>query len=359
MTSQDALTSELPVSMRPLTADKLALTRGFSGWLLKHNASLAFSSYQSGRVYLMGVDELGRLAVLEVLTGRAMGLWANDQRLIIATQNQLWRYENALLPGQILEGKDRLFVARNAITTGDLDIHDVNVDDAGKIVFVNTLFSCLATPSERYSFKPIWRPPFISRLAAEDRCHLNGLAMRDGRPAFVTATSRSDAVNGWRARRTEGGCIIDVETGQIVTEKLSMPHSPRWHDGKLWVLESGTGYLGTVDLPSGRFEPKVFCPGFLRGLAFHAHFALVGLSLPRDGTFSGLALDDELKKRDADPWCGLQIIDLRSGDIVEWIRFEAGVTELFDVVTIPGVRNPGATAPSAPEISKLITIDED
>lgn len=135
-------------------------------------------------------------------------------------------------------------------------------------------------------------------------------------------------------------------------------HTPRWHDGKLWVQESGTGYLGTVDPRSGKFEPVVFCPGFLRGLAFHSHFAIVGLSLPRDGSFSGLALDGELAKRDADPWCGIQVIDLRTGDIVEWLRFESGVTELFDVIALPGVRSPGATAPSAAELSRIITIDE-
>ena len=348
---------ELPVSLRQVTANNLSLTRGFAGWLGTHRASLAFSSYQSGRIYLAGVDEHGRLAILEVITGRVMGLWTDGQRLVAATQNQVWDYCNVLMPGQVLEGKDRHFIPRRATTTGDLDIHDIAIDADGEVVFVNTLFSCLATLSERHSFKPVWRPPFISRLAAEDRCHLNGLAMRDGRPAFVTATSRSDAVNGWRARRAEGGCVVDVASSEIVTEKLSMPHSPRWHDGKLWVLDSGSGYLGTVDPASGRFERVVFCPGFLRGLTFHKHFAIVGLSLPRDGTFSGLALDSELTKRDADPWCGLQIIDLRSGDIVEWLRFESGVTELFDIAVLPGVLNPGATAPSAPELSTMLSID--
>ena len=183
----------------------------------------------------------------------------------------------------------------------------------GRIVFVNTLFSCLAMLSPTHSFRVHWKPPFISKLAAEDRCHLNGMAMKDGAPAYVTATSRSDVVNGWRNRSAEGGCIIDVKSNAIVTEKLSMPHSPRWHQGRLWVLNSGTGYLGTVDLDSGAFAPRAFCPGFLRGLALHNGHAIVGLSLPRDGSFSGLALDAELKRRDADPWCGVQIVNLALG----------------------------------------------
>ena len=93
--------------------------------------------------------------------------------------------------------------------TGDLDIHDLAVDGSsaegsgapaggGRLVFVNTLFSCLATVSEKQSFLPLWRPPFVSKLAAEDRCHLNGLAMRGGKPAWVTAVSESDVADGWR-----------------------------------------------------------------------------------------------------------------------------------------------------------------
>ncbi len=252
---------------------------------------------------------------------------------------------------------DRHYVPRVAHTTGDLDIHDIGVMADGRIVFVNSLFSCLATLSPTHAFRLYWKPPFISKLAAEDRCHLNGLAMKDGVPAYVTATSRSDVVNGWRARRGEGGTLIDVRTDAIVSDKLSMPHSPRWYNGRLWLLNSGTGYLGSIDPDTGVFEPLAFCPGFLRGLAFHNGHAIVGLSLPRDGSFSGLALDSELKKRDADPWCGVQIVNLASGDIVEWIKLEGGVSELFDVAVLPGVRWPVATGFLNDEIHSLFTFE--
>ncbi len=284
-----------------------------------------------------------------------MGLWADPQRLILATTYQVWRFENILNPNQKMDDADRHYVPRVAHTTGDLDVHDICVLPDGVIVFANTMFSCLSMLNQIHSFKPYWKPPFISKLAAEDRCHLNGFTLKEGVPAYATATSRSDIVNGWRARREEGGCIIDIQSNEIVTEKLSMPHSPRWHDGKLWVLNSGTGELGIVDTDNGSFEPVVFLPGFVRGLAFHNNHAIVGLSLPRDGTFAGLGVDDELNKRDADPWCGIQIINLGTGDVVEWIRFESAITELMDVCAIPGVRLPSATAPSAPEIHKLYT----
>ena len=348
-------TEAMPV--RGLAPADITCSRGFAGWLQANQVSLAMSSYQTGQLYLVGLQADGRVNFHQVGTGRAMGLWADPQRLILATKNQLVRFENVLLPNQRMGEADRHYVPRVAHTTGDLDVHDIAVRDNGVIVFANTLFSCLSTLHNIHSFSPYWAPPFISKLAAEDRCHLNGIAMKDGQPAYVTATSRADVVGGWRARREQGGCVVDVQTNEIVTEKLSMPHSPRWHDGRLWVLNSGTGHLGTVDLDSGAFEPFAFLPGFVRGLAFHNNHAVVGLSLPRNGSFSGLQLDEELASRDADPWCGVQIVSLATGDVVEWIRFETAVTEMLDVCAIPGVRLASASAPGTPEIDRLITIE--
>jgi uncharacterized protein (TIGR03032 family) len=335
----------------------ISCTRGLADWLLRNNVSLAFTSYQTGRLYLVGVDDQNRVAFQERFLARAMGLWADQQRLLVSTIFQVWRFENVVPLPPSSSGPDRHYVPRVAHTTGDLDIHDISVMADGRIVFVNTLFSCLATLSPTHAFRVFWKPPFISKIAAEDRCHLNGLAMRNGAPVYVTATSRSDAVSGWRNRRVEGGCVIDVASGAVVTERLSMPHSPRWFGDRLWVLNSGTGYLGTVDPASGEFEPRTFCPGFLRGLAFHNGHAVVGLSLPREGTFGGLALDVELKRRDTDPWCGVQIVNLASGDIVEWVKLEGGVSELFDVVVIPGVRWPVATGFHNEEIQRLYTFE--
>lgn len=332
-------------------------TRGLADWLLRNQVSIGFTSYQSGRLYLVGVDDQTRVSFHERYFARAMGLWGDGQRLLVSTIFQIWRLENVLAPGQVVGGHDRHYVPRVAHTTGDIDVHEIGVMADGQILFVNTLYSCLSVLSPTHSFRPVWTPPFISKLAAEDRCHLNGLAMKDGAPTHVTAVSKSDVVNGWRERRGEGGCVIDVATNKIVTEKLSMPHSPHWHGDELWVLNSGTGHLGTVDLDTGAFEPRVFCPGFLRGLAFHNNHAIVGLSLPRDGTFAGLELDDELKKRDGEPWCGIQIIDLNSGDIVQWIRLEGAVTELFDVCVLPGVRRPYCTGFLDTEINTAISIE--
>ena len=272
---------------------------------------------------------------------------------------QVWYFENILVAGQRQDYFDKLYIPQIGYTTGDLDIHDMGVDAQGQLIFVNTLFGCLATLSHACSFKSLWQPSFISKLAAEDRCHLNGLAMKEGRPAFVTAVSCSDVADGWREHRRDGGVVIDVESQEIILSGLSMPHSPRWHNGKLWLLNSGSGEFGYVDVAAGRFEPVSFCPGYMRGLNLYGDFALVGLSKPRHNkTFSGLALDDNLKSRTAEPRCGVQVIDLKTGDAVHWLRMEGVVDELYDVVVLPNVRCPMALGFKTDEIRRVISIEE-
>lgn len=188
---------------------------------------------------------------------------------------------------------------------------------------------------------------------------MNGLAIVDGRPKYVTTVSRTDVVDGWRDRRTDGGSVIDIESNEVVVEGLSMPHSPRWHDGRLWLLESGTGYLCTVDLARGRFERVAFCPGYLRGLAFVAGHAIVGLSKQRENrTFSGLALDQELANRDAEPRCGLHVINLAGGNCVHWVRIEGIVSELYDVVALANVTRPMALGFKSDEIRRTISVGD-
>ncbi len=336
-------------------------SRQFTSWLAEQGMSLAFTTYQAGKLFLIGLQPDGRLSIFERTFNRCMGLCADSdgQSLWMTSLYQLWRFENALEPDQVYQGYDRFYVPQIGYTTGDLDIHDVAVDGSGRVVFVNTLFGCLATTSERHSFVPLWRPPFITKLAAEDRCHLNGLAMADGKPRYVTSVSRTDIADGWRDRRRDGGSVTDVASGETVADGLSMPHSPRLHGGKLWLLDSGTGHFGYVDLEAGRFEPVTFCPGYLRGLSFHGEYAVVGLSKPRENrTFTGLALDDNLAAKDAEARCALMVIDLRSGDIVHWLRIEGVVEELYDVITLPGVTRPMVLGFKSDEIRRAVSVGD-
>lgn len=181
-----------------------------------------------------------------------IGMDPRTQALWVASLYQIWRFEDALENGQKHQGYDRVYVPQVGYTTGDVDAHDIAVDHKGP-VFVNTLFSCLARPSGRYSFEPFWHPPFISKLAAEDRCHLNGLAIRDQQPAYVTSVSQTDVNEGWREHRHAGGLVMDVQNNEIITGGLSMPHSPRWYQNRLWILNSGQGEFGYIDLKTGNF----------------------------------------------------------------------------------------------------------
>jgi uncharacterized protein (TIGR03032 family) len=345
----------------PATGTGLALellaSRQFPAWLAEQRLSLAFTTYQAGKLFLVGLRPDGRLAVVERTFNRAMGLCVHDRQLYLATLYQLWRFDDALEPGQAHHDHDRLYVPQLAWTTGDLDVHDLAVDGQGRVVFVNTLFSCLAEPSPGYSFAPLWQPPWITRLAAEDRCHLNGLALVAGRPGFATAVSRGDAAEGWRDRRRDGGVVARVPDGEVVLDGLSMPHSPRWHDGRLWLLDSGRGWLGHLDADRGAFERVAFCPGYARGLALHGSFAVVGLSKPRGNrTFGGLELDEALRARDAEARCGLLVVDLRTGDAVHSLRIEGVVEELYDVAVLPGARRPTALGLKTDEIRRTLSL---
>lgn len=336
----------------------ISASRGLARWLASNNTSFAFSSYQSGQLFLVGSNDDGSVSVNQHSFQRAMGLAWRSDRLYLATSFQLWRLENVLRPGERANGNyDLLLVTRNAQTTGDLDIHELGIDQDNRVIFVNTSFSCLATLDITHSFRPIWKPPFISRLAAEDRCHMNGLAMSQaGDPLYVTAVAKSDIVDGWRSHRDGGGILIDVSDGHIVADGLSMPHSPRIHQGWIYLLDSGCGFIVRIDPDSGAKENVTFCPGFLRGMSIHNSHALVTVSRPREESFDGLSLDAEVKGRKTEPWCGVLVVDLSTGDIVEWLKFNSGINELFDVTCMPGYRCPMAVGPASAEIQQTITV---
>ena len=334
-------------------------SRGLPDWMFAHGTSFAVSTYQSGKLFLVGVTSESKLSVFERTFDRAMGICFHDQSLWLGTKYQLWRFENALQPGQFHQVRDRLYVPRVAYTTGDIDMHDVILEDTGRVVFVATSLSCLGTLSDRFSFKPLWRPPFISRLAPEDRCHLNGLALRNGRVRYVTAVSRSDVADGWRSRRKDGGIVMDVTTNEVVCDGLTMPHSPRWYRDQLWVLNSGRGEFGKVDLQTRKFTPIAFCPGYTRGLSFVGDYAVVSISQPRhEKSFAGLDLDAELKNRNAEAQCGLQVIELSSGNVVHWLKIEGSVTEIYDVVALDGTQQPMALGFKTEEIQQLLVLDQ-
>ena len=336
---------------------------GLAGWLGSQRIAIAFTSYQSGKLYLIGANPRGGLMVHERFYQKAMGLCVPDPGTIwLASAYHIVRFRDALGEGQFANGlHDRLYVPRTIHTTGAVDAHDVGQLTNGRPVFVATAFNCLATLHDDHSFAEYWRPPFIDALIGEDRCHLNGMAMRNGAPAFVTACSRSNTVDGWRDRRASGGVVIDVADGRVAASGLSMPHSPRLHEGTLYVLNSGTGELGRVNLDAPdveAFEPIAFCPGFVRGLGFHGGHAVVGLSKPRYERFEGLALDERLREADSEPWCGVQAIELATGRVAHWFRIDGAIAELYDVTVIPDTLCPMAVPLSGDETAGFVSLPD-
>jgi uncharacterized protein (TIGR03032 family) len=209
---------------------------------------------------------------------------------------------------------------------------------------VNTLFSCLCAADASYSFAPRWRPPFVSALWPEDRCHLNGLAVADGKPRYVTAMAETDSAQGWRPVKVGGGCVIDVLTNQTICRGLTMPHSPRLAGGRLLLLHSGLGQLVTLDPADGRLQTIAELPGYTRGLAIHGSLAFVGLSqLRASSSLEGVpiaARSEQLK-------CGCAVVDLRTGEVVASFYFVSGIDELFDVQILPGISSPFLSGPFA------------
>ncbi|GAB3199353.1 TIGR03032 family protein [Nocardioides hungaricus] len=305
--------------------------------------SLLVSTYQAGQVVAVGVAE-GGLSLSFRRFDRAMGVAVGPDRVAVGGKTQVWtlRDHSEIAPAMAPVGRyDRCWLPRSSVVTGPISCHELawGTTGAGEpdLWVVNTAFSCLAGLDERHSFEPRWRPPFVSALAAQDRCHLNGLAMRAGRPAFVSLFAPSDEPGGWRATRNDSGTVLDVASGEAVTTGLAMPHSPRWYAGALFVLNSGLGRLERVDLATGSRDVVATFPGYARGLALHRGLAFVGLSRIREtNVFGGApiaAYHDQLK-------CGVGVVDLRSGTTVATLQFENGVEEIFDVQVVPGARCP-------------------
>ena len=307
--------------------------------LLEHAASsLLVSTYQAGKLVIVRENE-GKLNTHFRVYNRPMGLASDGGRMALGTAYTVEYYRNMPEVARKLppEGRhDAAFLPRHGHITGNIDIHEM--DWAGdELWLVNTRFSCLCTLDNEHSFVPRWRPKFISGYAAEDRCHLNGLEVVDGRPKYVTALGTSDTAGGWRENKAGGGVLIDVESDEIICRGLSMPHSPRWYQDKLWVLESGNGTLATVDPDSGQLETVAELPGFTRGLDFLGPYAFVGLSQVRESAvFSGISLTERVSERN----CGVWVVDIRSGQTVGFLKFEDAVQEVFAVSVLGGMRFP-------------------
>jgi uncharacterized protein (TIGR03032 family) len=311
--------------------------------LTRLRLSVLISTYQTGHLVVVAARQ-GRLVLTFHQFERAMGIAVKPGTLAVCTRQEVWFVRDAPDIAAKLEPRgqyDACFLARTAHFTGDIRAHE-SAWVGKEFWVVNTLFSCLAALHPYYSFAPRWRPPFVSALRPEDRCHLNGLAQVDGRPRYVTALAETDTPEGWRAAKATGGCLIEVPDGRIVARGLSLPHSPRVDGGRIYFLNSGHGRLDVADPATGRVDTVAEVPGVTRGLALFGGYAFVGLSKARS-TLEGVPI---VSRRDQ-LQCGLVVVDLRTGGHAAHLEFRTGVEEIFDVQVLPGITFPYVSGPWA------------
>jgi len=306
--------------------------------LSQYQAALVATSYQISRVLVLSSAGAKCSALLRAFP-HPMGLAVRQGTMALACGNQVWElrdHKDLVARDGSHIPYDTYFIPRASHVTGDIDAHEIAWGGTGPadwedLWIVNTRFSCLCSLARDWSFVPRWKPPFITTLAPEDRCHLNGLAMRDGKPAYLTCFAPVDTPQGWRENKAVSGCLLDVASGEPVTTGLSMPHSPRWYMGQLWVLESGSGSLQTVDTRTGARETVVRLPGYVRGLTFVGDHAFIGLSRARDWRrLDGLPLESMRDRLE----CAIYVVDVRTGAIAGFARVESGCAELFDVQVV-------------------------
>jgi len=327
----------------PAEALKSEFSAAFVTLLEQGRLSIAVSTYQAGQVVFLRADQ-GKLNTHFCAFNRPMGVAFQGNRLVIGTNNEIFEFRNtpAVAPKVEPKGRhDACFIPRSVHYTGNIDIHEI--DFAGdELWLVNTRFSCLCTLDLDHSFVPRWRPPWVSAYAVEDRCHLNGLAVVDGRPRYVTALGRTDTAGGWRANKNAGGVLYDVVRDKVLVEGLSMPHSPRWYRGRVWFLESGYGALSWYDPTTASSGRLTQLPGFTRGLDFVEGYAVIGLSQVREtNTFEGIPITADGSERRSGVW----VVDLGTGETVALLRFSDAVEEIFAVKVLPGLTFPSLLEP--------------
>ena len=363
-------------SIDPPEEDMLAFesvyTDNFPGILKALNISLAVTSYQTHRLIFIRSDGETIDTYFKTFQ-RPMGIYADSNRLTLGTFSQVLEFKRCddllmkikngdldntdAMPRKLLEKdkekmqaliekrkqeleevkkSDTLFLSRAALTTGMINIHDIAWGTEGLWV-VNSTFSCLSTLSTSFSFIAKWKPHFISEIIAEDRCHLNGMALKDGKPKYVTTFNKFNTRDSWTKCDKHDGTLMDVDTNEILIDGLIMPHSPRYNNGKVYVCDSGTGKILQYDPENGELTEIIKLQGFTRGLTFYGPLMFVGLSQSRA---SDIKKPAPITKEYEETYSGIWIINLKNYQEIAYIKFEGDVHQIYDIAIIPDALYP-------------------
>jgi uncharacterized protein (TIGR03032 family) len=301
-------------------------------FLKQSKMSILLTTYQTNKIMIIG-QENDQFDIRYKDLPRPMGMCFHQDKLYAGLGHGIYQFGNFnSLASTLAESSlfDACFMPQNIHFTGDIDMHEMEYCQ-DELYFINTKFSCLCIKEPNSSFKPIWKPPFITTLQPTDKCHLNGFCTRDNEPRYITALGTSDEPLGWRKTKANGGILMDIKTNEILLSGLSMPHSPRWHQKKLYFLESGKGAISYYDLKKKKSIEIASVPGFTRGLDIVGDYAFIGVSKIRESaTFSGLEIT-KLAKRVS----GLWIVNIITGDIVSFVEFTSGLDEVFAISVLP------------------------
>ena len=328
--------------------------------LLRLNCTIAITTYQAGKLVFISAQNEDALVQLPRTFPKPMGIAENKEtdQLALACKDEIVVFSNspqlAAHYPPAPQKYDALYIPRTTYHTGPLDIHDLCFGKDGKLYAVNTLFSCLVTIDDLYNFTPFWKPPFIDQLVSEDRCHLNGLALKDGLPKYATAFNQGNSFQSWREHVTTTGVVFDLETNETVASGLAMPHSPRWFGDGLYVLLSASGQLVRVDVESGKQEVIVQLDGFVRGMDLYKDYLFIGLSKLRknSSTFGKLKFAEKANQ------AGIVIVHLPTGSMVGKINYLTSLDEIYDVQIIGDKVRPNILNTATPDYKLGLMIPE-
>lgn len=330
----------MPPTSPSLTPFSCTVAPNFAELLWSLKTSIAITTYQAGKLVLISPLDENKVIQLPRSFRGAMGVHHHDDKLVLGTSNEVIVFRNSPDHARTYQGKenvyDSMFLPRMVYKTGFVDMHDLHLAENGTIFGVNTLFSCVAEVTGEASFQPLWKPDFITELAPEDRCHLNGLIVLENKPSYCTALGRSNTPRGWKANIDEGGLLMDIQGDSVLMEGLAMPHSPVWHNEKIYFLQSASGELTEFDPQTGTSETIYKADKFVRGLSIHGDFAFIGLSRirPNASSFRNLKIMENSKR------AGLLVVHLPTRSLFSWLSYNASVDEIYDVSLLPNTIRP-------------------